>query len=171
LIAGWLLFFGAPFQLKNPNICDHAAPPVGMRWVCAAENPCDCHLEPATTGGPPGDSASNLPMPATCCLSCRIVFFVIPAYPEAARRGHKQGLVSASLVLRADGSVEDVRIQSGDPQLAPAVRSAFRQWRFAPGNRVESLPVSVDFELSENPARVAEGRSLLNSVVTARPLR
>jgi len=28
---------------KSRIICDHAAPPPGMRWVCKSQ--CDCHLE------------------------------------------------------------------------------------------------------------------------------
>jgi hypothetical protein len=28
---------------KNKIICDHAAPPRGMHWVCKSQ--CDCHLE------------------------------------------------------------------------------------------------------------------------------
>lgn len=173
LIAGLLFFFGMPLQVKSPNACEHAAPPQGMRWVCPNQNSCDCHLEPMAAEDQPGETLSSpsSSAPAVSCLACRIVFFVIPAYPEAARRVQKKGLVSASLVLRGDGSVQQVRIQSGDPQLARAVQAAFEQWRFTPGNRLESIPVSVNFELSENPARAVAGSSLLNTVVTAPPLR
>jgi hypothetical protein len=76
-----------------------------------------------------------------------------------------------TLVLTADGSVEEVRIQSGDPQLASAVQSALQQWRFTPGKRSESIPMSVKFVLSDNPTGLVSGTSLLNAVVTARPAR
>ncbi len=172
LIAGLLFIFGMPLQVKNPNACEHAAPPVGMRWVCASQNPCDCHLAPMASEEPPEGTVSKPDSPsAASCLACRIAFFVIPAYPEAARRDKKNGLVSASLVLRADGSVEAVRIQSGDPQLAHAVQSALQQWRFTPGQRPESIPVSIKFELSDSPTRLVAGTSLLNTVVTAPPVR
>ena len=166
LIASLLFLFSMPLQVKNPSACDHAAPPAGMQWVCPHPNACDCHLQAIA---PEDQNANSLPG-AVSCLACRIAFFVIPPYPEAARREQKQGLVSASLVVRSDGSVQEVRIQSGDPQLAHAVQSAFEQWRLTPGNRVESIPVSVNFELSENPSRVVAGTSLLNTVVTAPPL-
>ena len=80
-------------------------------------------------------------------------------------------MVSASLILGADGSVEAVRIRSGDPLLAHAAQSAFEQWRFTPGQRRESIPVSIKFELSDSPTRLVAGTSLLNTVVTAPPVR
>jgi len=172
LIAGLLFIFGMPLQVKNPNACDHAAPPVGMQWVCANQNPCDCHLAPIASEEQPEDNGSKPYSPsAVSCLACRIAFFVIPAYPEAARQRHKEGMVSASLILGADGSVEAVRIRSGDPLLAHAAQSAFEQWRFTPGQRPESIPVSIKFELSDNPTRLVAGTSLLNTVVTAPPVR
>jgi TonB family protein len=102
---------------------------------------------------------------------CRVAFFAIPGYPEEARRTQTQGTVSASLVLTAGGGVEEVRIESGDPQLASAVQSAFQQWRFTPGNRSETIPVSVKFVLEDNPTGSVTGTSLLNTVVTAKPSR
>jgi len=173
-VAGLLFIFGMPLQTKNSNACDRAAPPAGMQWVCAKENSCDCHLAPMASGEQPEDAAISKPASpasAVACLACRITFFVIPAYPETARQGHKSGLVSAFLVLGVDGSVEEVRIQSGDPQLTHAVQAALQQWRFTPGNRRESIPVSIRFELSDSPARSVAGGSLLNTVVTAPPVR
>ncbi|MGC2196308.1 MAG: energy transducer TonB [Terriglobales bacterium] len=177
LFAVLLFMLGMPPQVKHPQACDHAAPPQGMRWVCASENPCDCHLEPiaseANADRDPADTTSKPYSHATPGpgVACRIAFFVIPGYPEAAREGQKQGIVSASLILTADGKVEQVRIQSGDPQLAAAVRSAFQQWRFMPGKPSETIPVSVKFVLSDSPSGSVTGTSLLNPVVTAPPTR
>jgi TonB family protein len=171
-IAGWVLLLGMPLQVKHPGACEHAAPPTGMQWVCANENPCDCQLQPIASEDSEDVGVESPQVNArVSCLDCRIAFFVIPAYPEAARRGQKQGMVSATVVLMADGSVEQVRIQSGDRQLASAVQSAFQQWRFTPGGRAESIPVSVKFVLSENQAGSVTGVSLLNAVVTATPVR
>jgi TonB family protein len=176
LFAALLFILGLPLQVKHPQSCDHAAPPQGMRWSCANENPCDCHLEPIASEDPadrdPADTTSkpNSLVGRGTCLTCRIAFFAIPAYPEAARQGGKQGVVSASLVLTADGNVGEVRIQSGDPQLTGAVQSTFQQWRFAPGKRSETIPVSVRFVLSDGPSGSVSGTSLLNAVVTAPPV-
>jgi TonB family protein len=170
VIAGLVFVVGTPMQIKHPKACEHAAPPEGMRWVCADENPCDCHLSLMASEDQPEESPKSLATPSPC-LACRIAFFVIPTYPEGARQAQKQGIVSASLVLTAEGTVEEVRIQSGDPLLAGAVQSAFRQWRFTPGKRSESIPVSVRFSLSDSPTGLVTGASLLNTVVTATPVR
>ncbi len=176
LFAALLFILGLPLQVKHPQACEHAAPPQGMRWACVKENPCDCHLEPiAADGSAERDPADTTEMPTALvargsCVTCRIAFFAIPAYPEAARRSQKQGIVSAALILAADGRVEEVRIQSGDPELTGAVQSAFQQWRFTPGKRSETIPVSVRFVLSDSPGGSVSGTSLLNPVVTGPPL-
>jgi TonB family protein len=171
-IVGLVFMVGVPLQVKHPSACDHAAPPAGMQWVCADKNSCDCHLAPSALGGETNDGdfkPVSSPSPAQC-LACRIVSFAIPSYPQAARRAQKQGVVSATLVLSPQGTVQDVRIQSGEPALAIAVDAALRQWRFQPGNRTESIPVSVKFVLSDDAAAAVTGESLLNTVVTASPL-
>ena len=168
LMAGLLLMLlGAPPQ----SACDHAAPPPGMRWACAADLPCECHLVPAgehdlDEGGIPESSG-----PGTQCIACRISYFVVPDYPAAARKAQKHGSVSAMLVLRAEGTVQEARIQSGDPELAQAARAAFQEWRFTPGGHPESVPVWVKFVLSDNAAASVTGTSLLNLTITANPTR
>jgi TonB family protein len=168
-----VLAFGMPPQMKNQNACDHAAPPAGMRWVCAAGNSCDCHLAPDRAESRSDDDEFNASPESSLSTSVagRIEFFAIPAYPEAARRGQKQGVVSATLVLTPEGKVDDVKIQSGDAALASAARTAWQQWRFTPGNRVESIPVSVKFVLAEDTTASVSGASLLNAVVTAHAVR
>jgi TonB family protein len=173
MMAGLVFILGIPLQMKQQKACEHAAPPKGMHWVCANNDPCDCHL--ATTA--PQDEQDNYSSKtyaqtgAVSCLVCRVAFFAIPGYPEEARRTQKEGMVSASLVLTAEGGVEEVRIESGDPQLASAVQSAFQQWRFTPGKRSETIPVSVKFVLEDSPTGSVTGTSLLNTVVTAKPSR
>lgn len=104
-------------------------------------------------------------------VACRLVYFVLPEYPEAARRTQKQGTVSAILILNSGGEVREVRVQSGDPALASVVQAAVKQWRFTAGHRQESIPISVKFELSDRPVGVVTGASLLNPVIVARPMR
>ena len=169
-ISVLFFFFGLPAQVGTQKVCDHAAPPPGMRWQCSETNSCDCHLVPRT-GGKGFEEGQSAKPEAMACVACRIGYFVLPEYPEAARKEQKQGTVSGMVVLSASGEVEQVRIQSGDPVLASAVQLAFKQWRFAAGNREESIPVSVRFELTDRPVGVATGGSLLNSVIVARPMR
>lgn len=168
-----LLMLCAPMQMKPPKSCEHAAPPPGTRWVCSNANACDCRLERAN---PEAQDEEGMSSPALSkstegCVACRISYFTIPAYPEAARLAHKQGVVSASLVIGADGSVEQVRVQSGDPQLADTVQSAFQQWHFQASGSSENIPVSVKFVLSDAVGGSFTGTSLLNTVVTAKAPR
>ena len=175
LIAALVLFvFGTPPQRKpGPGACDHAAPPAGMRWSCAAESPCDCHLVPAGAGDQDRDEGGvrELSGPVAQRVSCRVDYFVVPTYPIAARKAQKQGTVSAMLILTAEGSVQEVRVTSGDPDLAHAASLALQHWRFAPGGRTESIPAYVKFVLSDNPQGSVTGTSLLNLVVTAKAIR
>ena len=125
LMAGLLLMLlGAP---RQRNACDHAAPPPDMRWACAADEPCECQLVPAGKHDLDEDGISESSGPAAQSIACRISYFVVPEYPAAARKAQKQGSVSAMLVLGAEGTVQEARIQSGDPELAQAARAAFQQ--------------------------------------------
>jgi TonB family protein len=168
LMASLMLVMSASPQIKHGQACDHAAPPAGMQWVCARENACDCHLEAVATQGEGEEgAASPSSKNSNACLACRVTFFVIPAYPEAARAAQTQGTVTASLILTPEGKVQRVRMQSGDAQLAGAAQAAFQQWRFTGGGREETIPVSVQFVLSKDAGGSVTGRSLLNAVVTA----
>jgi TonB family protein len=172
-VVGLVFMAGVPLQMKHPSACDHAAPPAGMRWVCANNNTCNCHLV-ASAGEEETNKAGLKPAlskPSGQCVACRIESFAIPPYPEAARRAQKQGVVSATLVLTPEGAVQDVRIQSGEPVLASAAETALRRWRFKAGGHQESFRVSVTFVLSDDTAAAVTGESLLNTVVTATPLR
>src|SRR3954470_2005086 len=44
---------------KPKIICDHAAPPPGMRWVCKSQ--CDCHLEGKMRNGDDGVATTSPP--------------------------------------------------------------------------------------------------------------
>jgi hypothetical protein len=46
-----VLMLAMQMQGKHAGACDHAAPPVGMRWVCADNNTCDCRLVANGSGG------------------------------------------------------------------------------------------------------------------------
>jgi TonB family protein len=166
-----VMILGMPLQGQHANACDHAAPPAGMRWACSDKNPCDCRLVPdesrgeveSGVGTSKSDSSATRP-----CLACRVRFFAIPAYPETARIANKQGVVTATLVLTPEGEVKNVRIESGDAQLATAVTPALSTWRFTGAGREESIPVSVKFVLSEHADVAVSGASMLNAIVTAR---
>ena len=95
--------------------------------------------------------------PATIFLSpqladARLVVRVEPVYPDQARQMHIQGEVMFDALIGKDGSVRQLRLVSGDLQLATAAADAVRQWRFRPyqtDGRIQefSTLLSVNFRL------------------------
>jgi TonB family protein len=77
---------------------------------------------------------------------------VEPQYPRQARLARIQGRVVLEVNVDEKGSVQAIRILSGDPQLANAAAEAVRHWRFkpyAPMGRALSFQTqaTVDFKL------------------------
>ena len=57
---------------------------------------------------------------------------VSPEYPAAAKANHVRGVVTLSMVIRKDGTVTDVEVESGPAELTAAAVDALRQWRYRP---------------------------------------
>src|SRR5438309_2452401 len=78
---------------------------------------------------------------------------VQPNYPPLARQARIQGNVVLQAEISKDGSIENLRLVSGHPMLAPAAIEAVKQWRYKPyflnGEPVEvETQVTVNFTLS-----------------------
>lgn len=68
-----------------------------------------------------------------------------PEYPPTSRRLGEEGSVVLQVLVRADGSVQDGKIQksSGFPRLdEAALKHALRAWRFTPGTE-DGAPVTT----------------------------
>jgi len=57
---------------------------------------------------------------------------VEPEYPEAARQKRIQGMVVLLAQVGKDGSVQDLKVLSGNPELVDAAVAAVRQWKYTP---------------------------------------
>ena len=84
--------------------------------------------------------------------SARLLQRIEPLYPESALELRIQGEVELEALVGKDGSVEQLKLISGDPQLASAAADAVRRWRFRPyqsdGRDVEfSTRLTVNFRL------------------------
>ena len=84
--------------------------------------------------------------------SARLLQRIEPLYPESALERRIQGEVELEALVGKDGSVEQLKLISGDPQLASAAADAVRRWRFRPyqsdGRDVEfSTRLTVNFRL------------------------
>lgn len=74
---------------------------------------------------------------------------VEPAYPEKARQERVQGPVVMNAFVGTDGSVRELKVISGDPQLAQAATDAVRQWRFQP-HILKGKPAEFETRITVN---------------------
>ena len=80
---------------------------------------------------------------------------VQPTYPALARSARIQGMVVLQAVISKQGTIENLRLLSGHPMLAPAAIEAVSQWRYRPyilnDEPVEvETQITVNFSLAEN---------------------
>ena len=82
----------------------------------------------------------------------RLVHKVEAEYPDVARQAGIEGTVVLRLEIGRDGTVQGVKVLSGEPVLAQAAMDAVEHWRYAPtllnGRPVNVLTsVSIEFHL------------------------
>jgi len=76
-----------------------------------------------------------------------LVYQVTPVYPKEAKKKHIEGTVVLRAMIQKDGTVRDVRLISGPPELTDAAMTAVAQWRYTP-TMLENEPVEVDTTIS-----------------------
>lgn len=81
-----------------------------------------------------------------------VLTHVHPIYPEAAKKAKIQGPVVLHAVVGKDGSVQNLTVVSGPPELQPSTLDAVRQWTYKPfllnGDPVEvETTVTVTYSL------------------------
>lgn len=81
--------------------------------------------------------------------SAHLIQRVEPMYPEEARQRFIQGEVVLEAVVGKDGSVQELKLISGDSQLALAAAAAVQQWRFRPCEQ-HGQPVAFSTRLTVN---------------------
>jgi TonB family protein len=137
LLASMLMVFGCGFGNET---CAFAQEPVQ-----------DCPQSASTTG--------NIIPPL---LTKR----VNPQYPGIAQTNFVDGDVFMDVVIAPDGSVRDVKVTHGLPQLLNSATHAVSQWQYEPA-RINGVSVAcktkikVSFKLSNDPA--ATGSKAFNS--------
>jgi protein TonB len=82
-----------------------------------------------------------------------LIHKVQPAYPPLARQARIQGSVLLQALISKGGTIENLRVISGHPMLAPSAIEAVKQWRYKPyilnGEPVEvETQITVNFTLS-----------------------
>lgn len=74
---------------------------------------------------------------------------VLPTYPALARSARIQGTVILQAVIGKSGAIENLRLLSGHPMLAPAAIEAVRQWLYRP-YVLNGEPVAVETQITVN---------------------
>lgn len=82
-------------------------------------------------------------------VEANLIHDVPPTYPPEAGRARIEGMVVLVAVIGKDGTVQDVRVESGVPVLAQAAIEAVKQWRYKP-YLLNGEPVEVDSRITIN---------------------
>jgi periplasmic protein TonB len=72
-----------------------------------------------------------------------------PAYPPLARQARIQGTVLLQAEISKTGDIQNLRLISGHPMLAPAAIEAVKQWKYRP-YILNGEPVDVETQITVN---------------------
>lgn len=83
-----------------------------------------------------------------------LVYKTLPAYPLIAKAAHKEGVIVLQATISTTGTIENLRVVSGDPMLRQAALDAVSNWRYRPyllnGQPVEvETTVNVIFKMTQ----------------------
>ncbi len=79
----------------------------------------------------------------------RLINRIIPTYPPLARSTRIQGHVILSAIISKEGTIQELRLVSGHPMLAPAAMEAVKKWIYKP-TLLNEEPVEVSTEIDVN---------------------
>jgi periplasmic protein TonB len=107
-----------------------------------------------STGNAPVLASTPAPAPKRIRVPAQVaeanlIHDVPPQYPAEAGRERIEGTVVLMAVIAKDGTVRDVRVESGLPLLAQAAIDAVKQWRYKP-YLLNGEPIEVDSHITIN---------------------
>jgi protein TonB len=74
---------------------------------------------------------------------------VNPVYPKQAMDGRIQGAVQLDAHIAKDGSINSIKVLSGDPVLAAAATDAVKQWKYKP-YFLDGQPIAIQTQITVN---------------------
>jgi periplasmic protein TonB len=74
---------------------------------------------------------------------------IAPVYPPLAKQARIQGHVILSAVISKEGTIQDLKVNSGHPLLVQAAMDAVRRWQYKP-TMLNGEPVEVSTEIDVN---------------------
>jgi protein TonB len=138
---------------ESPERAPAIPPPAGPAELPAIIKPPSASpvLQGARAPAPAHESASPPVTRVSQVIPGALIFKVNPEYPAAARSARVQGSVVMHAIIGTDGSVQQLRLRSGNPLLVSAAMEAVKKWRYRPflldGNPVEGETViTVNFK-------------------------
>jgi periplasmic protein TonB len=81
--------------------------------------------------------------------AANLVKRVTPVYPPLAKQARIQGHVLLSAVISKEGTIQDLKVNSGHPLLVQSAMDAVRQWQYKP-TMLNGEPVEVSTEIDVN---------------------
>ncbi len=146
------LFPRYPAMLEGPEA---PAPETYLAFDSGADpaaNVRDVFRRPAAAVAPPSPKGS-VRVPSTLAAGL-LLEKVMPAYPVIAKAAHKEGVVVLQATISTVGTIDNLRVISGDMMLRQPALEAVSHWRYRPyllnGQPVEvETTVNVIFKLNE----------------------
>jgi protein TonB len=81
--------------------------------------------------------------------AAKLIYRPTPMYPPLARMAHLQGVVRRVAIISKDGTVQDLKVLSGQPLLLPEALATVSEWRYLP-TLLNGEPVEVETEIDVN---------------------
>jgi protein TonB len=81
--------------------------------------------------------------------SAMVVTKVAPVYPAAAKAAGITGTVNLSVIVGTDGTVQELTVVDGPPELTQSALDAVKQWVYRP-SRLNGNPVQVETTIAVN---------------------
>ena len=139
----------APPKIPH-GIVSPTAPEPPIQYNIAAENGIGgptgqganpfAHGQPVTIVHPPAASLVHLP---SRLVEGNLIFKSIPQYPIIAKTAHIEGTVELQATISTTGTIENLRVISGNAMLREAAIDAVKTWRYRP-YLLNGQPVEVE---------------------------
>ena len=125
-------------------------------------------LPPAPPAEEPANQSSNLQRVSSGTMASLAISQPPPSYPAEAKARHIQGTVVLKAIISKEGTVENLFVVSGPPELTMSAMDAVRQWKYKPyllnGQPTEvETTINVHYTLAEPPAPGDGGHSSIGA--------
>jgi TonB family protein len=139
------IFDSNTLERRLMKLADHPSEIRGLRRVaavaaCLALGAATCasalalrmHVNStAASGDHPTTHPANVNV-SPKVMQNQIIYKVIPKYPVDAKKARIQGKVVLNAVIGKDGSVTDLKVDSGPEELRQSSLDAVKQWKYKP---------------------------------------